>query len=106
MSAALSAYLMNARRHRGQRVRIAVTPTVPAGTVGVAYAGFTPTTRGGAAPLVFSWSGTTPPGLAINPATGAVTGTPTQAGTYRFIILVADAVKVNAQTLTINLVVA
>lgn len=102
---ALSAYLMNARRHRGQRVRVAVPPTVPAGVTGVAYAGFTPTAVGGALPLVFTASGTLPPGLAINASTGAITGTPTQAGTYRFIIVATDAVKVAAQTLTIQIVV-
>lgn len=102
---ALAAYLMNARRHRGQRVRVAVPPVVPAGTVGVAYEGITPTFTGGARPLVFSASGTLPPGLSIDDETGEVTGTPTDAGTYRFVIVATDAVEVSAQTLAISIVV-
>lgn len=47
---------------------------------------------GGTAPLTFSVvSGSLPPGLSLNPVTGAVEGTPTAAGSYSFTIGVEDA---------------
>jgi uncharacterized protein (TIGR03437 family) len=51
------------------------------------------TASGGAGPptpYTYSWSGTTPPGLMLNTATGAITGTPTAMGTYNFTIGVSD----------------
>lgn len=59
----------------------AAAPTIggtpPNGTVGVAYS-FTPSATGSP---TFSATGL-PSGLVINPATGAITGTPTAAGSY------------------------
>jgi hypothetical protein len=47
---------------------------------------------GGVAPYVFSLTGgQPPPGLTMNPATGALTGTPTASGTFTFIVTVVDA---------------
>jgi hypothetical protein len=61
------------------------------GTVGVAYTGsLNPT--GGTAPLTLSnTTGTLPPGLTFNATTGAVTGTPTTAGTYSFTAQLTDS---------------
>lgn len=61
--------------------QISGTPVLTA-TVNAAYTGFTVTTAGGAAPLVYALVGTWPAGITIGSDTGAVTGTPTVAGTF------------------------
>jgi Putative Ig domain len=65
--------------------------TPPAGTVGVAYtASLNP--AGGTAPLTLSIaSGSLPPGLSFNATTGAITGTPTSAGTFSFSVQLVDS---------------
>src|SRR5262249_2115859 len=49
-------------------------------------------------PAYSNWVATVPaqlpPGLAINPATGALTGTPTLAGVYNFTVQVQDSLAV------------
>lgn len=61
---------------------------VTTGKVGVAYAGFTVGVSGGTPPYYFSdLYGRLPPGITINSATGAISGTPTTAGTYANIII-------------------
>jgi hypothetical protein len=65
--------------------------TLPWGTTGVPFSQ-TVTAAGGVAP--YSWlitSGSLPSGLALNAATGAITGTPTATGTGTFTIQVTDA---------------
>jgi len=63
----------------------------PAGTVGVPYS-TSLSASGGTAPYDFSLiAGTLPAGLEISAATGAITGTPTAAGTSSFTAQVADA---------------
>lgn len=65
---------------------------------GVAYNSTAVTATGGKPSL--SWSlagGTLPPGLSLNGTTGALTGTPTTAGTYSFTVRVTDA---NGRTAT------
>jgi len=71
---------------------ITVNPaTLPNGAVGTAY-NQTVTASGGTAPYVFSLSsGSLPTGLTLNGATGAITGTPTTAGTFTFTITARDA---------------
>jgi hypothetical protein len=62
-----------------------------AGEVGVAYAAVTPYAAGGTAP--YTWSlvaGKLPPGLSIG-SDGTISGKPTRAGSYRFILMVADS---------------
>jgi hypothetical protein len=62
-----------------------VTLTTPAGTVGIAYVGSTSVTNSAqcSAPLAYSISsGALPTDVAINAATGALTGTPSAAGTF------------------------
>ncbi len=65
-------------------------PAVTSGEVGVAFSSPAMTVTGGVGPYTFSiGSGTLPAGLILNTATGAITGTPTSAGT--FTIKVTDA---------------
>ena len=71
---------------------IAITTTsLAAGTVGVAYSA-TLTASGGTTP--YTWliaSGSIPPGLTLNPDSGAIAGTPTAAGALSFSAQVTDA---------------
>jgi hypothetical protein len=64
--------------------------SVPNGTVGIAYSD-TLVAQNGTAPYTWSLaSGALPAGLALNPATGAITGTPSAAGTFSFTAKVTD----------------
>ncbi len=63
---------------------------LPAGIVTTAYSE-TITASGGASPYSYSATGTLPAGLALNHATGAITGTPTTPGNYSFSITATDA---------------
>jgi hypothetical protein len=67
------------------------TTSLPSGTAGTAYSA-TVVAIGGVYP--YSWSitgGALPAGLGLNPSTGAITGTPTTAGTSNFTVQVADS---------------
>ncbi|MBB3226605.1 outer membrane autotransporter protein [Luteibacter sp. Sphag1AF] len=65
--------------------------TLPNGTKDVAYSQGT-TASGGTAPYTYSIdSGTVPTGLSLNPASGLLSGTPTQAGTFSFNVAVTDS---------------
>ncbi|MGA3195469.1 MAG: Ig domain-containing protein, partial [Terriglobales bacterium] len=76
-----------------------VCPTAT-GTVGVAYSSSLVAT-GGVPPYTFSiTSGSLPPGLTLNPSTGAITGTPTTAGTFNFTAQVVDSRGTAAGTTT------
>lgn len=72
---------------------ITVNPaTLPNGSVGAAYNQVV-SGSGGTAPYTFSIStGALPTGLVLNPATGAITGTPTAVGTFTFTITAVDAI--------------
>jgi hypothetical protein len=60
-------------------------------TVGIAYSAML-SVIGGTAPFTYSIvSGSLPPGLSLNPSTGAITGTPTTAGSYSITAKVVDA---------------
>lgn len=90
----------------------ATAPTLagsaPGGAVGQAYAGFAPTLgpAGVTQPVTYALgSGSLPPGLMLNAATGAISGTPTQAGSYSF-TLVANNAGGNSAPLALNIVVA
>ena len=77
--------------------------TLPDGGLGVAYSQ-TVTQTGGAAPVAFSVSsGALPDGLALDSATGAITGTPTAAGTFNFTITATDSGNcTGSQAYTVN----
>ncbi len=82
----------------------AITLTCPASTgqVGVAYSSALLAT-GGVPPYTFSIiSGSLPPGLTLNPSTGAITGTPTTYGTFNFTAKVVDSTNTSAGTTTAN----
>lgn len=70
--------------------KVARTPAPPAGTVGVPYS-FTFGTEGGTAPHTLTiQSGALPPGLTLA-TSGAVSGTPTTAGSWNFFVEAVDA---------------
>jgi alpha-tubulin suppressor-like RCC1 family protein len=63
--------------------------------LGVPYTSSAPASSGGAAPLTWSASGL-PPGLAINPSTGQLTGTATQPGSFFPTFTATDADGIQA----------
>ncbi|MBM2832153.1 MAG: putative Ig protein [Dehalococcoidia bacterium] len=83
-----------------------VTPSLPNGEVGVAYNGAVAAT-GGLEPYTWSISaGALPAGLALNPVTGAITGTPTGAGDSTFTVKAEDsspAKKSATRSFTVNI---
>jgi Putative Ig domain len=66
--------------------------TPPAAEVGVPFKGITPAATGGKPPYTWAASGL-PAGLTADPATGAITGTPTAAGAFAGKLTVTDAYK-------------
>jgi uncharacterized repeat protein (TIGR03803 family) len=75
------------------------TSSLPAASVGVPYSATIGAT-GGTQPYMFSVAaGSLPPGLTLN-STGAISGTPTQAGTSNFSVQVQDSNPVTAATAT------
>ncbi|MBZ5585201.1 MAG: Ig domain-containing protein, partial [Acidobacteriia bacterium] len=66
-------------------------PPLPGGTRGQAYAG-TLNAWGGVRPYTFAiQSGSLPDGLTLNPATGQVSGAPTENGNFNLTVLVTDS---------------
>ncbi len=84
---------------------ITTTSPLPNGTVGVAYSQ-TLSATGGSPPYGWSISASSlPAGLSLNQSTGAITGTPTTAGSFNFTAQVSDTAKATASqafSLTIN----
>ena len=88
-----------------------VPPSLPSGTVGVAYGPTTLQATGGMGTLTWSISvGSLPPGLTIGPpSTGpsvTISGTPTSQGTFPFTVRVTDSLgqsDTRALSITINL---
>lgn len=63
-------------------------PTLPTGFVGRAYSQQL-TQTGGLNPILFSFTGTLPPGLTLS-TSGLLSGTPTANGTFNFLVQVTD----------------
>jgi len=82
------------------------TTTIANGIVGIGYSASCSAT-GGVTPYTFSTSaGSLPSGLALNPATCAITGTPSASGTFNFSISVTDSgapQQMNTQPLSITI---
>jgi len=75
------------------------TTSLPSGTVGVPYSQTLGVT-GGTTPFTWSiTSGTLPPGLSLDPSSGAITGTPTTPGTPNLGFLATDADGLTASAL-------
>src|ERR1039457_6315365 len=73
-----------------------VTTSLPAGTAGTSYSATLAATAG---TTPYRWSissGSLPAGLSLNANTGAITGTPTVAGTSNFTVRVTDANNLTA----------
>jgi hypothetical protein len=77
------------------------TTSLPGGTAGSAYNGSV-TASGGTAPYTYAASNL-PSGLSINSSTGAITGTPSAAGSSSVAVTVTDSTAPTAQTATSNL---
>jgi uncharacterized protein (TIGR03437 family) len=76
---------------------ITTVSPLPFGVVGEAYTQ-TLAAQGGVTPYTWSVSaGSLPPGITLDGATGALSGTPTTAGTYDFTMQVADSVEATAR---------
>ncbi len=70
---------------------ITVTPaTLPGGTTGIAYSQSVGSTGGVGASTYTIGLGALPSGLLLDGATGAITGTPTAAGTFNFTVVATD----------------
>ena len=83
-----------------------LSAVAPAGEVGVTYSGSLVLT-GGTAPFTYAVSaGSLPPGVTLATATGALSGTPTTAGSYTFTGKVTDGKGQTATTTATIVVVA
>ena len=73
--------------------------TLPNGVVNTYYT-TTLAATGGTAPFTWSYAGILPAGLSLNSLTGAISGTPTAAGTWSFTVQVTDSTTPTAMTAT------
>src|SRR5579859_2651465 len=77
------------------------TTGLPNGVVGQSYTNATLQSAGGNPPVTWSISvGALPAGLTLNASTGAITGSPTTAGTTTFTVKATDSTTPTAQTAT------
>ncbi len=83
---------------------VIATTTLPDGAIGVPYSQ-TLTTNGNRAGTWSRTSGSLPPGLTLNGTTGVISGTPTTAGTFSFVVLFTAAGGLtDSQSLSIKIV--
>lgn len=76
---------------------LTLSSTLPSGTAGAVYSGSV-NASGGTPPYAFSVaSGQLPTGLLLAAASGAISGTPTAAGTFSFVIAASDAKALSKQ---------
>jgi predicted outer membrane repeat protein len=73
----------------GQTIVVAPA-SVPVATVGVAYSQ-TFTATGGVGAITFTLGGTLPSGVTLASATGVLSGTPTEVGSFNFTVTASDA---------------
>ncbi len=77
------------------------TTGLPNGVVGQSYSNAMLQSAGGNPPVTWSISaGSLPAGLTLNASTGAISGTPTTAGTTTFTVMATDSSTPTAQTAT------
>jgi outer membrane autotransporter protein len=83
---------------RGYTLRVAdavidlPSATLPVGAVGSSYNASIPAASGGTAPYTYATTaGQLPDGLTLNVGTGAISGTPTAAGSYLFDVTATDS---------------
>jgi hypothetical protein len=83
---------------------LAITTTsLPDGSTGLAYSAIL-SASGGTTPYAWAIPAGLPPGLSLDPTTGAISGAPTSAGAYSFDITVTDAASRTAKvTLSITI---
>ena len=85
--------------------RLSLFGNLPAGFVNEPYNAVL-AVGGGHSPYRFSISaGALPPGIALNPSTGAVAGKPTSAGTFSFEVVVIDSTGLDEGARTFTIVV-
>lgn len=84
---------------------ISASPAPPSGQTGVAYS-WTPG-RTGSTPMSWGVSvGSLPPGLTISSSTGALSGTPTTAGTYAFTLQATNSAGSGTRNFSITVAIA
>ena len=80
---------------------VITTTALPDAGLGHAYSHTLQST--GATPITWSVaSGTLPPGLTLNTAAGAITGTPTALGTFNFTVLAQNAAGIDMRVMSIR----
>ena len=78
-------------------LRITTAPLLPGGSVGESYS-VALAASGGVLPYTWSLaSGALPPGLSLDPDSGVISGTPTDAGAFQFAVSVSDSAGHTAQ---------
>ncbi|HEU0302977.1 MAG TPA: Ig domain-containing protein [Gaiellaceae bacterium] len=81
---------------------VAASGTVPKGIVGKAFRAAPAAATGGLAPHTWTIAAGSAPGLALDPATGALVGRPTAAGSFPLTLRASDA---DGRTATVDVVV-
>jgi hypothetical protein len=83
---------------------VITTTALPNGTVGIAYSAAVQT-QGAVGTVSFELlsGGSLPAGLTLNPASGGITGTPTQVGTSSFLIRAVDSANPDLRNATVSL---